>query len=268
MKPGPAQLADWLARQHGEGAHVIGINGSQGSGKSTLAAQLQALLLRQHGLRAAVLALDDLYLGRAERERLAQQVHPLLRTRGVPGTHDVALGVNLLEELAACAGPVRIPQFVKALDERALEPAWAEVAAPADLVLFEGWCVATPPQEQDALRRPLNELEAREDGDGRWRHYVNEQLATIYPPLFRRIDRTVFLQAPDFDSIFRWRRQQEDQNVQAAGAGAAGMDPAALRRFIQHYERLTRHALEVLPARADALIRLGPQHEWLELRLR
>ncbi|HZR37905.1 MAG TPA: hypothetical protein VFA75_21215 [Nevskia sp.] len=265
---GPEQLADWLSRQRQAGARVIGLNGAQGSGKSTLAAQLQALLRQRHGLRAVVLALDDLYLPRAERERLARQVHPLLRTRGVPGTHEVALGINLLEELAVSTGPVRVPSFVKAIDDRAPETAWHCVPAPADLVLFEGWCVATPAQDEAALRQPLNELEAREDADCRWRRWVNEQLATAYPPLFRRIDRTVFLQAPDFDSIFRWRMQQEAQNVRTAGGGAAAMDPAALRRFIQHYERLTRHALEVMPAGADAVITLGAKHEWRELQLR
>ncbi len=265
---GPPQLADWLARQQQDGAHIVGLNGSQGSGKSTLAAQLQALLAQRHGLKAVVLALDDLYLPRAERDRLAREVHPLLRTRGVPGTHEVALGVNLLEELAVSTEPVRIPKFIKAIDDRAPEEDWTAVSAPADLVLFEGWCVATPPQDEAALRQPLNELEAREDADGRWRRWVNEQLAIAYPPLFRRIDRTVFLQAPDFDSIFRWRQQQEAQNVQAAGASAAAMDPAALRRFIQHYERLTRHALEVMPQRADVVIGLGPGHEWREVRCR
>ena len=41
-----------------------------------------------------MLSLDDLYLPKAERLRLARDVHPLLATRGVPGTHDVALGVE------------------------------------------------------------------------------------------------------------------------------------------------------------------------------
>jgi len=262
------RLAQWLARQHHDGARIIGLNGAQGSGKSTLAAQLQALLARQHGLKTVVLALDDLYLGRAAREHLARQVHPLLHTRGVPGTHEVALGINLLEELVTSAEAVRIPRFIKAIDDRAPEADWTEVKPPLDLVLFEGWCVNTPPQDEAALSEPINALEREEDADGRWRHYVNEQLATAYPPLFRRIDRSVFLAAPDFDSIFRWRMRQEAQNVQAAGDGAAGMDPTALRRFIQHYERLTRHALAVMPARADALIELGAEHEWRKLRLR
>ena len=34
---------------------------------------------------------DDFYLTQAQRQDLAQQIHPLLKSRGVPGTHDVPL---------------------------------------------------------------------------------------------------------------------------------------------------------------------------------
>jgi D-glycerate 3-kinase len=297
------RLADWLAPGPRGRARVIGINGAQGSGKSTLAARLREALERRHGLRAAILSIDDLYLSRAARERLAAEVHPLLRTRGVPGTHEVELGVELLDRLgsrmvplplregtgeglrtlkterplppahpspqpppARGGGEVRVPKFIKALDDRAPESGWTAIDTPVDLVLFEGWCVGTPPQDQAALAEPVNALERDEDADGRWRQYVNAQLATRYAPLFARIERLIFLRAPDFDSIFRWRQQQEAQNAQAAGA--AGMDAAALRRFIQHYERLTRHALDILPGRADAVIELGAEHEWREVRRR
>ena len=64
---------------------VFAIAGLQGSGKSTLAAQVAARA-RSEGLRVAVLSLDDLYLTRAQRQRLALDVHPLLATRGPPGT--------------------------------------------------------------------------------------------------------------------------------------------------------------------------------------
>lgn len=266
MSEGPARLADWLAKlERGGAAPVIGINGAQGSGKSTLAARLAGLLQRRHGLHAVVLSIDDLYLTRAEREALARQVHPLLRTRGVPGTHDLDLGVAVLEALRR-GGTPRLPRFIKARDDRAPQNEWTAPPCPADLVLFEGWCVGTPAQSPAELAAPVNELEAREDADGRWRRHVNERLAHDYPRLFGLIDRLIFLQAPDFASIFRWRLEQEGRNVQAGGG--AGMDEAALRRFIQHYERLTRQALAVLPQQADAVIRLGPEHQWQELALR
>ena len=83
-----------------QGGHplVLGICGAQGSGKSTLAEAL-AERLERDGLACAVLSLDDLYLTRAERERLARGVHPLLATRGPPGTHDTSLGIAVLDAL-------------------------------------------------------------------------------------------------------------------------------------------------------------------------
>ncbi len=243
---------------------VVGINGAQGAGKSTLAQSLQTQLADPHQLRAVIFSLDDLYLPRAERERLARQLHPLLLTRGVPGTHDVELGVRMLEGLKSLqrGAVLHCPRFIKAVDDRAPESEWGTVEGPVDVILFEGWCVGTPPQTEDELREPVNELETREDPDGRWRRYVNDRLATVYPRLFGQIARLVFLKVPDFQSVFRWRLQQEADNVKAVTSGAVrGMHPEELRRFIQHYERLMRHALYTLPERADVVLELGPEHE-------
>ena len=41
---------------------IVGVSGSQGSGKSTLCRTLEVLLREGHGLNAATLSLDDLYL--------------------------------------------------------------------------------------------------------------------------------------------------------------------------------------------------------------
>src|SRR6185437_7377680 len=77
---------------------VVGICGSQGSGKSTGAGVLR-ILLEAAGLRVAALSIDDLYLPKESREKLAEAVDPLLVTRGPPGTHDVALGEKVLDSL-------------------------------------------------------------------------------------------------------------------------------------------------------------------------
>lgn len=92
-------LAAAIAAQHAGSPLIVGINGSQGSGKTTLCRFLEVLLRESHGLNAATLSLDDLDLTRSERALLAATVHPLIATRGVPGTHDVALG----EAVLACA---------------------------------------------------------------------------------------------------------------------------------------------------------------------
>lgn len=242
---------------------VAGICGAQGSGKSWLASGL-AERLRSQGLRVAVISLDDLYLTQAQRAELARSVHPLLAVRGVPGTHDVALGIELIEALGR-PGDVAIPVFDKAQDDRAAPAAWPRTTTPVNIILFEGWCVGAIPQREAALAMPVNDLEASEDPDGRWRRVVNAALDGSYRDLFSRLDTLVLLKAPSFDVVARWREEQEATlraELMKAGRSTAGlMDAPALHRFISHYERLTRHILEEMPNRADLVIELDEQRE-------
>jgi D-glycerate 3-kinase len=251
---------------------VLGVSGSQGSGKSTLARTLAGTLTRE-GWRVAVLSIDDLYLPKAERERLGAQVHPLLATRGPPGTHDVDLGCATIAALmsAGVDEEISIPRFEKARDDRAPREAWEVFRGRADLIIFEGWCVGAKAEPAQALASPVNELERVEDADGRWRAYVNAQLATRYGALFRLIDRLVMLKAPSFDVVFDWRRQQERELEAKLGQAARGsqiMDDAALARFISLYERLTRHILREMPARADVVATLSERREVLAVKAR
>jgi D-glycerate 3-kinase len=250
-----APLAGRIAALRGaEGRPVvIGVCGAQGSGKTTLCAFLEAWLRREESLSAATLSLDDCYLDNASRQDLAAEVHPLLVTRGVPGTHDVPLAESLLRSLTASTGEVRLPVFDKVRDDRAPESAWRTVSAPVDVVLFEGWCVGTRAQPTAALASPINELEALADPDGSWRRYVNEQLATRYEALFGALDALVFLRVPSFERVFEWRRLQEEKM-------AGNMDAARLRHFISHFERLTRHALQGMPGWANAVVEVGADH--------
>jgi D-glycerate 3-kinase len=247
-----ADYAEGLRRARGGGV-VVGLSGAQGSGKSTVAAAV-VRLLQARGLSAVALSIDDFYLTRAERERLAREVHPLFATRGPPGTHDVALACSVLDGLRR-PGEVALPAFDKAADERRPVAGWRRVATPVDVVLFEGWCVGARPQAPAALADPVNSLEAAEDPAGLWRGYVNAQLAGPYQALFARLDGLVLLQAPSFEVVLGWRGEQEAKLVARTGRG---MDNAALRRFVAHYERLTRWILSDMPARADLVFRLGP----------
>lgn len=251
-------VAGWLER--GSRPLILGICGSQGSGKSTLARGLVERL----GVRAAVLSLDDLYLGKAARAKLARDVHPLLATRGVPLTHDVALGCAILDAVKA-GPPVRLPRFDKASDEPLPEAQWDAVDAQLDLLIFEGWCVGAAAQPDADLTVPVNDLERTDDPDARWRRAVNAALAGPYQALFARIERLVLLAAPGFEVVRGWRTQQESEL--RAVLAAHGRDPALamtdvqIARFIQHYERITRAILAEMPARADLTLRLDPDRE-------
>lgn len=252
-----AALADALSARSSIGAPVLlAVSGLQGSGKSTFAAQI-ALAGRDAGLAAATLSLDDVYLCRAERRRLAAQIHPLLATRGPPGTHDLALAIGTLDAVAA-GRPLRLPRFDKLADDRLPESEWPRIDAPLDLLVMEGWCLGTPAEDDAALAAPLNRLEREEDAAGLWRAYCNTALRERYPTLWRRFDRLWLLQAPDFGIVAQWRWEQE-QALQAAAPGRIGMDRVALDRFLQHYERVSRQALRSLPALADRVIALDEQ---------
>jgi D-glycerate 3-kinase len=251
-------LAERLAGETRPGGLVVGVCGAQASGKSTLTAVLRRLL-EQRGLKTAVLSLDDLYLTRDQRRLLARDVHPLLAVRGVPGTHDVALGERLLTELRR-AGRVVPPAFDKARDDRVSGSAFE---GPADVVLFEGWCIGARPQEVAALADPVNELERAQDRDGRWRTFVNQALAGPYRSLFGALDLLVLLKAPSFEVVRGWRIEQEtklrERLAREGGDASRVMSDEAVGTFVAHYERLTRWILEEMPARADVVIALDEQ---------
>lgn len=236
---------------------VVGINGAQGSGKTTLCRFLEVLCAEQ-GARAVTLSLDDLYLTRAERLALARDEHPLFATRGVPGTHDTALGEAILEGLLG-GRPVTLPLFDKAADDRA--PRGRHVEGPVDIVLFEGWCVGTVPQPEAALREPVNRLEAEEDPDGAWRREVNRRLATDYAELFGRIDVLVMLEVEGFNSVRDNRLRQEKKLASHNPDGPAVMDETELDRFLMHYERLTRWTLAEMPRRTDVIFPIGDDQQ-------
>jgi D-glycerate 3-kinase len=239
---------------------VFAIAGLQGTGKSTLAAQL-AGLAQARGRRVAVLSIDDFYLTRAERERLARDVHPLLANRGPPGTHDLGLATETLDRLLA-GERTALPRFDKLADERAPTMQWPTVESRCDLVLLEGWFLKTPAQSADELRAPINALERDEDRDGSWRGWCNAALARDYPALWQRIDALWWLQGPGFEVVPEWRWQQE-RSLQAADpqdvGGRTGMDRAQVARFVQLFERVSRQALRTLPAIAERTIRLDAQ---------
>lgn len=224
--------------------------------------RIAAELAAHRQLRSAILSIDDLYLSKAARAALARDVHPLLRTRGVPGTHDIELGKRVMAELAdtRSGAHTRIPRFNKAKDDVRPETEWELFEGPADVVLFEGWCVGARAEPVAALETPINALERDEDKDGVWRGYVNAALRGPYQALFDRIDCLILLKAPDFDVVFNWRRQQEQEleaSYRAAGRQGAFMSDAELRRFIMHYERLTRHILSDMPNYADVVASLS-----------
>lgn len=252
-------LADWLARRRAGSQRpmLVGIHGAQGTGKTTLCKVLEILLAEQ-GQRVLSLSLDDFYLSRARRQQLARDVHPLLITRGVPGTHDIGLLSRTLDALLG-ASPASLPRFNKATDDCESASQWPRVEGGWDIILLEGWCVGSHAVATADLLSPVNALEATEDGDGHWRAYANDCLAREYADLFGRLDALVMLCAPSMQQVIEWRCLQESK-LAGSSQGEAIMSATELRRFVQHYERITRRALAEMPGRADYMLELDANH--------
>ena len=245
---------------------IVGINGSQGSGKSTLADYLCSMLSERHNMRCVSLSLDDFYLTKAQRQQLASEVHPLLQTRGVPGTHDIPLALSTIQSLIDGSATTVIPRFDKSCDDRLPLTQCDRISGTVDIIILEGWCVGARPQSADQLLEPINSLEAECDAEGIWRSSVNQALAGEYQTLFSLLDQLIMLQAPSFETVFNWRLEQEQKMIARLAEGEIEqrggiMSAAQIGDFIAHYQRITEHSLREMPQRADHLYRLNSQRQ-------
>lgn len=244
---------------------VIGINGCQGSGKSTLADYLCTVIAERLDITTVSLSLDDFYLTKAERKHLGSTIHPLLETRGVPGTHDVQLAMDCVNGLLKGEKTV-ITRFDKSIDDRASTETLKTVEGKVGLIVLEGWCLGARPENSDSLIQPINSLEENDDRDGIWRNYVNQAILNDYQPLFRLVDELIMLQAPSFDTVFNWRLEQEQKMIkrlqkEGIDTGVGIMTEQQIVRFISYFQRVTENILKEMPNRADHLFKLGISRE-------
>ncbi len=240
---------------------LVGLAGSQGSGKSTLAAAYAA----RRG-DVAAFSLDDFYLDAAARTRLAAEVHPLLATRGVPGTHDLEL-LNATLAALSRANPgdeTLIPVFDKLTDNPLPRADWRRFSGRPAVIQLEGWCLGALPQDAAALARPVNALERERDGAGVWRRYVNDQIEGPYASLFARFDAIAFLRAPSFEQVLEWRCQQQ---ATLLGRALIEAEAQGIAAFVAHFERITRHMLAG-GIRAGIVADLAPDRRVVTIRRR
>ncbi len=234
---------------------LVGIAGPQGSGKTTLL-KLLVEKLKSSNIHAIIVSLDDFYFPKEERERLAQAVHPLLRTRGVPGTHDIKLLADTLRYLTSGVyKSVTWPKFDKATDDVCKTA--RNVVAHSDLdvrnvILLEGWCVGCNPLIN--IDSPINQLECDSDPDGRWRKYIDKCIRDQYMRLWRKIDFYVYVSIPCFGNIVPWRLQQ------AIGNGEK-WTTEDIQRFVAFFERITRQMMRPEGRmKADIVIHVDTEH--------
>lgn len=259
------RIAEWVAElvsSESGATPVLGISGAQGTGKSTLTEFLQIYLKQNYDVSAAAFSIDDVYLTREERLSLSKKVHPLLATRGVPGTHDLRLATDTLDALCNLEAfdSVLIPRFDKSIDDRCAKANWQSIQGPIDIVIFEGWCIGAKSVCREKLLTPINDLELYEDPDGRWRSYVNAQLNS-YERFFEKLTATVFLKAPNFVSVYKWREKQEKKlRLTSCDSENEIMTEEGVKRFVQHFERVTLQNMAFMSKTANVIVKLGTDH--------
>lgn len=231
----------------------IAVSGAQGSGKTTACKAFAAA-----NPRVAHFSLDDVYLATAERKALAANVHPLFKVRGPPGTHDLELAKRTLIKLkdARAQDMTPLPRFDKLEDHRVPAAQWPTFKGTPNVVLVDGWCMGATPEPADALEMPVNDLELDEDEDAVWRTHANAQLEGAYADFFGRFDLFIHIAAPSFDVVPRWRLEQEATMRNLAIDAVPPEVKTNITRFVQYYERITRHMLAG-GRRAEWVVRLG-----------
>jgi D-glycerate 3-kinase len=238
---------------------VVGIAGPQGSGKTTLVAAYAAT----HG-GAAHFSLDDVYLPANLRRLLASSVHPLFATRGPPGSHNLMLLGETLDDLleADASASTTLPAFDKLTDNPVHVTRRPVFHGKPAVILIDGWCLGAIAQAPEQLAVAQNDLEARFDAQGVWRREVNDNLAGGYQEAFGRLDAIVHLVAPSFEIVHEWRCEQEEGLL---GRPLSAADQERVARFIQHFERITRHMMAG-GRRADIDVQLDTRRNVVEVR--
>ncbi|GAB4150129.1 MAG: hypothetical protein Fur0046_29020 [Cyanobacteria bacterium J069] len=239
-------LADWLVqRQRSHCRPLIqGILGGQGTGKSTLARLLRGIL-EADGLRVACLSIDDLYKTWGDRQQL-QQADPRLRWRGPPGTHDVDLGIQTLQDLRQGKTPVLLPRFDKSLHQGGGDRISPEPILGADIVLFEGWFVGLRPIDPAAFDHAPPPILS--EGDRTFARDCNTRLAD-YLPLWELLDGLIVLRPSDYRLSQQWRKQAEQRMT---ATGRPGMSDPEIDQFVEYFWRSLHPALFYPPLLQDA----------------
>ena len=241
------------------------ISGSQGVGKTTLLKIIELILKKKFNKKILSLSLDDFYFDKRKRSKIAQNIHPLLKTRGVPGTHDISYLLKIINRFDKSKYPIKLPVFDKISDS--LKRKERIIKNKCDILILEGWCVGCPPIHKNFLFSNINTLEKKFDIDGRWRKYYNHQLKTNYLHLFKKFDLLIYLKIPSFAHVLNWRVKQEkyllkkNTNIQYSG-----MSKKEIAMFIQYYEKITKWMFKVMPNLADIVLYINQNQKILRIK--
>ena len=242
----------------------IGLAGGQGTGKTTISTIIKIILEKYFKLNVFKISIDDFYKTRKERSKLSKKVHPMLMTRGVPGTHDVKMMLDFFKNIKRKNFNVmKLPNFNKAIDDRFPVKYWHKIKQRPDVVIFEGWCVGAKPEQSKTLKKPINSIEKLKDKRVVWRYYVNQQLKTKYKALYSQLNCIIYLKAENFNLLQKWRIKQEHKLRLKTKEKTSHkiMNKEAIINFMQTYQRITQNMFKKTPSYASIILKLNANHQ-------
>ena len=230
---------------------IQGILGSQGTGKTTLCIILR-LILNYLGISVATLSIDDLYLTYAQRQALQQQ-DPRLIWRGPPGTHDVNLGLEIIEQCLTGdnSSKILMPRFDKSAFNGAGDRSTPEAVNKPDILLFEGWFVGVQPITEDCFNNPPAPILTSEDIQFA---KDNNQRLKAYLPLWHKLDSLIVLYPENYRLSKQWRKEAEQKMI---ATGKTGMSDEECDRFVEYFWKALHPELFIKPLLETADIVVG-----------
>ena len=262
----------WIAKKTNKKEPlIIGLAGGQGIGKTTITSIISIILKKYFKLDVFKISIDDFYKTRKQRTLLSKNKHPLLMTRGVPGTHDIDIMLNFFKRIKVKNFKIlKLPKFNKGVDDRCKQSLWYKIQSKPDVVILEGWCVGARSQNSKELKKPVNSLEKTHDQNFKWRQYVNYQLKTKYKKLFNQLDYILFLKVKNFSLLRRWRLKQEKKLWLKSKnkKNLKIMNKSKVKNFMDTYQRITQQMFKDMPKYSSIVMNLNDSHQIKNIKYR
>ena len=244
--------------------YFVGLAGGQGTGKTTISSLIRIILTKYFKLNVFRISIDDFYKTRKERINLSNKIHPMLLTRGVPGTHDINMMLSFFRKAKSRKFKrLKLPTFNKAIDDRFHKKNWYDLKARPDVIIFEGWCVGAKSENNITLKRTINSMEKLEDQRQIWRKYVNQQLKTKYKNLYSQLNCLIYLKAKNFSLLQKWRLKQERKLwlKSKKNSKLKIMNRGDVINFMQTDQRITQNMFKNMPKYASIIFNLNNNHQ-------
>ncbi len=258
-------LCFWISKKSDKKRpYFVGLAGGQGTGKTTISSLIKIILTKYFKLKVFRISIDDFYKTRKERVNLSNQIHSMLLTRGVPGTHDIKMMLNFFKQVKSKKFKrLKLPTFNKAVDDRFKKKYWYNLNEKPDVIIFEGWCVGAKSEKNSSLRKTINSMEKIKDQKQIWRKYVNQQLKSKYKNLYSQLNCLIYLKAKNFSLLQKWRLKQERKLWLSSKRNSKLkiMSKGDVINFMQTYQRITQNMFRYMPKYASIIFNLNNNHQ-------